>query len=230
MSRSSHQGLGTVVVGVGLLILGALFLMDKMGSLDVRDFFQYWPLILIGVGLTRLGSRQAADIGFMIGMVGLGTWFLLYNLDFIDFNPFDMFWPLVLILAGGAIVLSALRNRTEPIPQTGDGEYINMLNTLSSSRRRVAHNNFRGGEMTAVMGGGELDLTEAGIDGDEAVIRVFVMMAGYKIRVPRDWHVANDIVPILGGVEDKTRPPHGTSGPRLVLKGWAFLGGLEIQN
>ena len=69
MCRNRYQGIGSVVVGLGLLVLGMLFLFDRLDIFDVRDFISYWPLILIGVGLTRLGSKEPRDIGFMIGEI-----------------------------------------------------------------------------------------------------------------------------------------------------------------
>jgi hypothetical protein len=88
---------------------------------------------------------------------------------------------------------------------------------------------FRGGDLTAVMGGCELDLRHAAIDG-EAVIDVFALWGGIEIRVPEDWSIESRVVPIMGGVEDKTRPPQGASRHRLVLRGFVVMAGVEIKN
>jgi hypothetical protein len=34
----------------------------------------------------------------------------------------------------------------------------------------------------------------------------------------------------MGGVEDKTRPPQGAMAHRLVLRGFAIMGGVEVRN
>jgi hypothetical protein len=34
----------------------------------------------------------------------------------------------------------------------------------------------------------------------------------------------------MAGVEDKTRPPQGATTHRLVLRGFALMGGVEIKN
>ena len=69
---------------------------------------------------------------------------------------------------------------------------------------------FRGGDLTAVMGGCEIDLRQAAINGD-ATIDVFAMWGGIEIRVPGNWTVAFHVTPDLGGVEDKTRPSLGST-------------------
>ena len=63
-----------------------------------------------------------------------------------------------------------------------------------------------------------------------AVVDVFAMWGGIEIRVPEDWAVSNQVVPLMGGVEDKTRPPRGGTAHRLTLRGVAFMGGIEIKN
>jgi hypothetical protein len=88
---------------------------------------------------------------------------------------------------------------------------------------------FRGGELTAVLGGCEIDLRHAMIEGD-AVIEVFALWGGIEIRVPEDWTIISRVTPILAGVEDKTRPPQTASRHRLVLRGFLVMAGLEIKN
>jgi hypothetical protein len=48
--------------------------------------------------------------------------------------------------------------------------------------------------------------------------------------VPEDWTVVSHLVPIMGGVEDKTRPPQTATSHRLTLRGMALMGGVEIKN
>jgi hypothetical protein len=88
---------------------------------------------------------------------------------------------------------------------------------------------FRAANLLAFMGGCEIDLRKAAING-EAIIDVFAMWGGIEIRVPEDWTVSSQVVPLMGGVEDKTRPPQGATAHRLTLRGLAFMGGIEIRN
>ena len=98
----------------------------------------------------------------------------------------------------------------------------------SGLQRRVASPAFRRAELTAIMGGIELDLRQAGTENGEAVIDVFVMWGGIEITVPPDWAVSNQVTPILGGAEDKST---GTQQARhrLVVKGVVIMGGVDIK-
>jgi hypothetical protein len=103
---------------------------------------------------------------------------------------------------------------------------IAILGAVSRGNNSTA---FRGADLMAIMGGCEIDLRQAAING-EAVIDVFAMWGGIEIRVPEDWTVVSKIVPLMGGVEDKTRPPQNATAHRLVLRGFAIMGGVEIRN
>jgi predicted membrane protein len=107
---------------------------------------------------------------------------------------------------------------------------VTMFAILSGVERRLRSAPFAGGELTAIMGGCELDLREALIQGEEVHIAAFALWGGIEIRVPKDWMVVNESVALMGGVEDATRPPVGPGRPRLVVKGFALMGGIEIRN
>jgi predicted membrane protein len=107
---------------------------------------------------------------------------------------------------------------------------ISAMAVLGAVTRGNNSTAFRGGELTAVLGGCEIDLRHAAING-EAVIEIFALWGGIDIRVPEDWTVVSAVVPVLGGVEDKTRPPQeGASRHRLVLRGFVVMAGVEIKN
>ncbi len=58
---------------------------------------------------------------------------------------------------------------------------------------------------------------------------VFVVMGGVQIRVPPDWVVSNQIVAVMGGVEDKSTGTRDTRN-RLVLRGFVMMGGVEVKS
>ena len=65
--------------------------------------------------------------------------------------------------------------------------------------------------------------------GPQAVIDCFTMWGGITIQIPPDWALDPQVSVFAAGFEDKTRPPVQPVG-RLVIRGAAFMGGIEIKN
>jgi hypothetical protein len=104
---------------------------------------------------------------------------------------------------------------------------VDIAAVLGGFERRLATPDFRGGEITAVMGGCALDLRESSIV-KEAVINVFVIWGGINIKVPPDWTVVLNGTPIMGGFSEKTLSVPDR-GKRLVITGYAIMGGVEVR-
>ena len=97
----------------------------------------------------------------------------------------------------------------------------------------VVHSqDFRGGEVTAIMGGFEIDLRGARIQGDSATIEIFTLFGGIELKVPQEWYVVLQGTPILGMFANTAKPLPESSAPRktLILKGAAIMGGVEVKN
>ena len=96
--------------------------------------------------------------------------------------------------------------------------------------RKVSSQEFRGGDVTAIMGGAEIDLRQARLAGGEAVVEVLVMWGGVDFFVPPDWKVTVEAVPFMGGIEDTTRLSPGEVRGHLVIRGLVVMGGVEVKN
>jgi hypothetical protein len=59
---------------------------------------------------------------------------------------------------------------------------------------------------------------------------VSALMGGMEIRIPEDWAVDNRVTYFMGGSNDRSRLPTDPHAPRLVLKGFVMMGGVEIKN
>jgi len=138
--------------------------------------------------------------------------------------------------AAGTVESSSTTSSTGVYPDRA--EKVSMFAVWSSVRRASAASPFRGGDITAIMGGGQLDLRLATIpSGEEAVIDIVAVMGGVEIIVPPTWEVSTPIMPFMGGVEDKRFPllptdPNVTrreTGGRLVLRGLVMMGGVHIK-
>ena len=219
--NSSHLWFGIIAI-----IAGILFTLDNLDVLDARLFFRLWPILFILVGLNLLFNKQRryfTGSAFLI----LGLLLLLDNLGYIDFDASDLL-PLLLVLLG-VRVIQRHRSRSEQTPSATEST-ITAAGVLGGVERTCSSQDFKGGQLTAFMGGCEIDLREASIASGPAVIDIFVMWGGVELKVPEDWRVTTETQPILGGVVDRTRAPKGGSEKSLVLKGSAIMGGVEVRN
>ncbi len=215
---SSQLMVGLLVVAVGVLLL-----LDTLGL--VEDPLRFWPLFLIVLGIIKLRSTEPSSRIIGSVLIAVGALFLISNLGYIRIRVRDL-WPVAIIFRGGAVMLRALGG-DRPTEAT---DRVNDVGVLGGVQRNCSTQDFQGGELTAVMGGCEIDFREASIVNSPAVIEVFAMWGGIQLKVPEDWSVSIETRAILGGVVDKTRPPKGGSDKRLVLKGYAVMGGVEVRN
>jgi hypothetical protein len=69
------------------------------------------------------------------------------------------------------------------------------------------------------------------MQGDTATIDVFAVMGGIEIFAPRDWDVTSKVVAFMGASVDKRRPAQTpTTRKTLVVRGFVFMGGIEIKD
>jgi predicted membrane protein len=231
--RPSRPMTGQLIVGLSIVAAGILFTLDNLGILDARDYLRFWPLVIVAVGAVNATSAQ--DIGGRLfgGFIAfVGVWTLLGSLGIIHARFWD-FWPLILVFFGGMIVWRGLQGPDgRGARRAGDSSsQFSVIALLGGFDRTVTADPFRGGEVTAFMGGGKIDLTRARIqNGAPPSINVFAMMGGMEIRVPDTWAVENRVVYFMGGTDDRTRVPSDPNAPRLILRGFVMMGGVEVKN
>jgi hypothetical protein len=212
-----------LVWGCAILAAGIIGWLDHTGQLHAWDYFRWWPLILIALGLTHLPQRQwvATVVWCAIGIL------------FLPELPFHVHvamilgvWPLLISAGGVTLMRQALG------PAAKDARRDNSFHSVAvmgGVGRGVASSDFVGGDVVAVMGGCEINLAAAKITS-EAVIDVLAFWGGIEIHVPRGWRIENQILAILGGVVDKTDGNVPAGAPTLILRGSAIMGGVEIRH
>ena len=98
------------------------------------------------------------------------------------------FWPLVLIGAGLLMLWSRLAPPIQvPRPIPAPTPHAQRLRHLRRRRTQRPRDDFRGGHVSAMFGGVEVDLRRAGMRGDSAVIDVTVMFGGVEFKIPPNW-------------------------------------------
>lgn len=222
-----------VVFGSSIILLGVLFTLDNLEVIDARYYLRFWPAMLVLVGLVQLIQPKGSP-GKVMGSIlfTIGSLMLLDRLDFVDFEFWDL-WPVFIILFGLSLVRGARFHRGAWGAGASHSEadsYVRGFAIMGGYARQNNSQEFRGGELTAVMGGCELDLRRASMTEGEATIEIFAFWGGIEIKVPEDWNVAVKVMPIMGGVEDKSVPPRNGSKKLLTITGYTIMGGAEIKN
>ncbi|MCG2584214.1 LiaI-LiaF-like domain-containing protein [Massilia sp. TS11] len=227
---------GQVVLGIFAIGFGLLFLLDNLDILNVRHVLSFWPTVFILFGLLKIYDTRTPGGLFLGGMLVLiGVIMTLNRLGFY-YLGWHTLWPVVMILLGISVVARAMLNRRNieqgadglaPAPER-DSDTVEATAILGGFKRRILSQQFKGGELTAIMGGCDIDLRNASIES-EAVINVFAVCGGISLRIPPDWTLVMNGTPILGGFDEKTATPPNQS-KRLVIQGYAIMGGVEVRN
>jgi len=223
------------VLGLAAIALGVIFLGDSLGFFEARELLRsFWPLAFVAIGVAVLTQRHGRGTSRFWGLVWViaGLWIYAHQRRWIDLEFWDVFMPGVLVLIGGSLVWRSLAGsppRRPGVAAEGDATVCSFA-VMSGYELRSTSSAFRGADLGAVMGGVTLDLTQAKLAAEEAVIDVFAWWGGIEIRVPPDWSVVSKVMPLMAGYEDKTRPSTATPTHRLLIRGIVVMGGVEVKN
>jgi predicted membrane protein len=224
---------GQVVLGLMAIAVGILFTLDNLEIIDARDYLQYWPVVFVVVGALKLWHAKNDGHGWFAGLffLALGSWMLIERIIYIQISGREVF-PLFLVFLGGYLVWRGFGGRRRGRTSDGNSRFSGLA-IMGGVHRRSNSQTFEGADLTAIMGGCEIDLRQASIaPGTEAVIDVFAIWGGIDIKVPEDWTVVIRAIPLMGGVEDKTHllQPPPTPEKRLVISGIVVMGGVAVKN
>ena len=248
-SRSRSTG---IILGIGAILLGAVLLLEQVPGLPggpaLPHHQRQWPLIQVAAGLARIREGRRPGPGWILVAVGL----VLLAKTLGHAQVAALAWPAILLGAGIFMVQRTLRRPRLPAPPPEGTEAwlpgsarpwgfapasdpgqdtLKLSAILSGIKHSVRSQGLRGGEVTAIFGGFELDLREAQLAGGSAQLEVFLLFGGGEIRVPADWEVTVTAAAVAGGVSDRGAPPPAGPGgrPRLELTGQILFGGCEIR-
>src|SRR5215467_5330312 len=172
-----------LVPAIVLIAVGAIFLLNNLHLVYVRELFRYWPAILVAVGIVKLVDSQ--DNSGRAGggvLVALGGIFLAQSLGFLDIRFWDL-WPLILIGIGLAMLFEGnLSVKVGVKSRTSKGGLKESV-VFSGGKRFINDQNFSGAKYDAVFGGFEIDLRKAEIAEDEAVLELNAVFGGIEVRI-----------------------------------------------
>jgi predicted membrane protein len=235
-------------VGVIITAVGTWIFLNLQGVITVSIWRLFWPIVLIFIGLSMAtrpsrhpGRRRHRSKPWEDPSGGTGP-----------FGPTDSSGgsatevPFVSEPASGSSPSSAVGGSNTFGAASSyafgvdNSPHISMFSVMSGVKRASNAAPFRGADITALMGGANLDLRLAVIPpGGEAVLDITTIMGGVEIVVPSTWVVSTPIFPFMGSIEDKRLPPLPVDGkmpvpdaqtPRLVINGFVMMGSVELKS
>jgi predicted membrane protein len=235
-----------VVFGLIVVLLGALLLADNFQGLGfhIRSVVFSFPMLIIAVGVLNLFSRKSFVTGVVIVMIG--AFFLIPKIFcWVDADFTRLFWPTILIAIGILIIVrrgfgpnrshihAHIHKHFHEATKTEAPEgYIDEVNIFGGAKKRINMQNFRGGKITSLFGGSELDFTGTRLAEGTNIIDMVCIFGGTSLIVPSDWNVRSEVVSVLGGFADKriSLSPPASNDRELIIKGVAIFGGGDIRN
>lgn len=230
-----HRHRPGVFPGLLLIAWGGLLLLRELGvlspTLRATDF---WPVVIIAVGLSMAFGRRALGgvlVGLAVALLGAGL--LAQQLGYAV--GVARFWPVLLIVAGVGVLWSGFNRRprmSRLVNEQVSADELQRAVTMGGVAVVVDSQRFRGGALSVTMGEIKADLRRAAMAGEEATLDLSLTMGGVELYVPSNWQVVNDVSPFMGVVEDKTEPRPDATGVqrKLVLRGKITMGAVTVTN
>lgn len=228
--RMQKYVFGVFAIAAGFLLLG---LNAGLLPISWKPVIFSWQMLLICIGVISLFGRESYIPGIILVLVG-GI-FIIPKFGMLPFNIHSLFWPAILITVGLIVLFKGLgrhpfsHHREELVLEDG---YINEETIFGGTKQKVTHKTFKGGKISCVFGGAEVDLTNAELAPGEHTLEISAVFGGATVIVPADWKVIVKNSSIMGGFEDKRRIIREPSDPSrvLIIKAEAIFGGGEIKS
>ncbi|WP_299705636.1 hypothetical protein [uncultured Pontibacter sp.] len=214
-----------------LVVIGVFFMLDYyyIDNISLKRFF--WPALIISLGvwlMVRPKKRNPWE-----NQVGSGTNPRPEETPGYYTDPVNGAYPGGYTdYTGNETYTSSGYDGAQGYTAGGPEDHIDSTAVLGGIKKNIVSKNFKGGEVVSVFGGTELNLMHADIQ-HPIVLEATQIFGGTTLIVPPHWQIKSDeMVAILGGIDDK-RPslPQGYDPNKvLILKGTTLFGGLSIKS
>ena len=129
----------------------------------------------------------------------------------------------------GAMIYAAMKRR-EVVPTDPAADEVDLVANFGPLEFHSASRHFKGGTVTTMFGGGELDLRDAVLDPEGATLRLNALFGGGNLVVPEAWNVESRLIGIGGVGDGRAKVQPTPDAPTLRLEGTAIFGGWGITS
>lgn len=221
--------IGNVLWGIVLVLVGVIIALNRLELTNINLFFKgWWTLFIIvpnAIGIVKNNNKMWNVIWLLVGIV-----LLLSVRDIISFSAIrKLILPVILVVIGLNIIFkdvinSSLNKKIKELNKNNADEYY-----ATFSGQNLVFNNeaFNGGNLNAIFGGIDLDITNAIIDSDK-VIETNAVFGGIDIKVPSNVNVKVKSTSLFGGVDNKVKK-YTQDAPTIYVKAFCLFGGVDIK-
>ncbi|MDR2894872.1 MAG: cell wall-active antibiotics response protein [Alistipes sp.] len=253
--RGTGDGRGNKGVAFALLFIaaGALLVGFNTGALahEWKRVFFSWQMLLLVISMIQY-SRGHFTNGSVL--LAVGGFFIVRRLspiypDIAHSGVGDTFWPVLLIVAGVLILggvffkprasgwYESCRHGLGAIkgggPRGSRASGVVGIEVIFGGCEQVYLDPvFRGGSITTIFGGVNLDLRRTSLPEGETFLKVETLFGGVEIDAPDDWEIEIRGESIFGGFSDRrpaTVDPDRPSDRKLIINASSIFGGGEIK-
>ena len=234
-----------ILIGVAVyIVLANTGILDTFGIGGLvrwafRTAFNLLPSAILVMGVLWLSRSKEGEKPMIAWFVtAFGAILLVSQFDLFGLSFGNMFTPMILVAVAFMIM-----NPRELLPRSLntqnedlDDEHptIQLVAFMGGGELDYTSQNLRGGEVVAIWGGYKIDFRQADMEGDTMELNLFCIMGGVEITVPSNWEVEKrGAICVMGGFSNKTRclaDELELPRKKLIVKGFALMGGGEIKN
>ncbi len=233
---------GKIIGGVLLITVGSLLMARELGA-EIPNWMFSWKIFLIALGV-YIGFKHNFRSPSWIILILIGMVFTIADI-YPELYIKPLLWPFLIILFGLFMIFRPRRNRDRfkynykqprqewQQDETNKDDFMDSITFMGGIKKKITSKTFKGGEVTVMFGGAELDFIQADLN-ERAVLGITQIFGGTKLIVPANWEIKSELFSIFGSIEDK-RPilasSHNNEQAKvLILKGTSIFGGIDIKS
>ncbi len=221
--------------GLLLIFIGGIYLLSTLDVININtsDIIFSFPFFILLLGAIIVINSHNKAFGLLL--VFIGSIFLIPRIFPSIHYSSDIIFPVIIITIGIYILLKRPLNWAfyqNKFKKKVTDDNIDEIAIFGGGNKVFHTENFKGGNVTAVFGGFEIDLTQCKLAEGENVLDVFLMFGGVTFYIPKDWNIRVNVTPVFGGFSNKLKKEPGTAFDNtrtLIIKGVAVFGGGEIK-
>ena len=243
-NQGYYEKSGKNYLGLIILTVGCLLLARQMGVYIPKWVFSF-PMLMIAFGLF-IGLKHSFQKRSWFLFVFGGALFLIgkiwpeisfsnyiFPIATISCGLYFLFRPKKKVYKYKADKLKKWKIYADSQGQTSSsGDWLDSVTVFGGTKKTVISKTFKGGEITSVFGGSEINLSQADIEG-RVELEITQVFGGLKLIVPPHWQISIEIDTLFGDVDDKrfANPQIATDPNKiLVLKGIGVFAGVDIKS